>query len=189
VTTLKRISLLLVLGACLAAAGCGGDEEGEPLPADAASSLQAQLDNVQGRLDNGTAGACRDVLEGERGPNIEQVQQVIDGLPDDVDSDVRSALEDSFDRLWELIRDRCDELAAQEQEQREQEQQEQPEPEPTDTAPPEEEEPVPPEEEEPVPPEEEEIPPDGDGETPPDEVPPEDGLGDGGGGAGVEGLE
>ncbi len=41
VTTLKRISLLLALGACLAAAGCGSDdEEGEPIPADTAAALE-----------------------------------------------------------------------------------------------------------------------------------------------------
>jgi hypothetical protein len=104
----KGIFLLLALGLCLAAAGCGGDDEGKPIPAATATALQNQLDGVQARLDNGSVGACKDILEGPRGPNLDAVQQLIDGLPDDVDADVRSALEDSFDRLWELVQQECD---------------------------------------------------------------------------------
>jgi hypothetical protein len=123
----KGIFLLLALGACLAAAGCGGDNQGKPIPAATATALQNELDNVQARLDNGSAGACKDILEGSRGPNDDRVQQLIDSMPDDVDSDVRSALQDSFDRLWELVRQDCDDKAAKE------ESQQQPEPEPTET--------------------------------------------------------
>ena len=65
-TNLKRISLLLALGACLAAAGCGSDdEEGKGIPADQAAQLANQLDIVQARLDNGSEGACKDILEAE----------------------------------------------------------------------------------------------------------------------------
>jgi hypothetical protein len=123
----KGIFLLLALAACLAAAGCGGDNQGKPIPAATATALQNELDNVQARLDNGSAGACKDILEGSRGPNDDRVQQLIDSMPDDVDSDVRSALQDSFDRLWELVRQDCDDKAAKE------ESQQQPEPEPTET--------------------------------------------------------
>ena len=43
-TNLKRISLLLALGACLAAAGCGSDDEkGKPIPAEQAAQLENQL--------------------------------------------------------------------------------------------------------------------------------------------------
>jgi hypothetical protein len=122
----KGIFLLLALGVCLAAAGCGGDNEGKPIPAATATALQNELDNVQARLDNGSAGACKDILEGSRGPNDDRVQQLIDSMPDDVDSDVRSALQDSFDRLWELVRQDCDDKASKEESQ-------QPEQEPTQT--------------------------------------------------------
>jgi hypothetical protein len=122
------VLVLLALGACLAAAGCGGDEEGKPIPAATATALQAQLDNIQARVDNGSAGACRDIVEGSRGPNKQQVQQLIDSMPDSVDSDLRSALQDSFDNLWDLVDQDCQDKADKEQSQK----QEQPE-EPTQT--------------------------------------------------------
>jgi hypothetical protein len=177
-----------VLGAVLAIAGCGGDEEGEPIPAQAAQALQAELDGVQARIDNGSAGACNDILEGDRGPNLERVQQLLDGLPNDVDPDVRTALEDSFDRLWELVQQDCDDKAEDEEQQ-----EPQPEPEPTPTEPEPEPEPTPTETEpepepEPVPtePEEAPLPPEGDGDNE-GEVP---GEGNGGGvGPGASGAK
>ena len=165
-TSLKRIFLLTLLGAALAIAGCGGDEEGEPIPAQTAQALEAELDGVQARIDNGSAGACNDILEGDRGPNLERVQQLIDDLPEDVDPDVRSALEDSFDRLWELVQQDCDDKAQEEESERQEEPE--PEPEPTPTEPEPEPEPTPTETETaPVPtnPEETPLPPEGDGDN------------------------
>jgi hypothetical protein len=179
-TTFKRIFLVSALGALLALPGCGGDEEGEPIPAQTAQALQTELDGVQARLDNGTEGACRDILEGSRGPNMERVNQLIQSMPDDLDADVRSALEDSFDQLWELVEQDCDDKAAEEESQPEPE----PEPTPTETT---ETEPVPPETDtetqpEPVPttPEEAPLPPEGNGNNG-GAVPDE---GNGGGGVG-----
>ena len=107
---LKRTFLLLLLGACLAAAGCGSDDEGDPIPADSAATLQDQLDNIQARLDNGSVGACDDILSGPRGPNVDAVNQTIASLPAGVSQDVRSALQDGFDQLFSLVDDRCNEL-------------------------------------------------------------------------------
>jgi hypothetical protein len=176
-TNHRRIFLLLALGACLAVAGCGGDDEGDPIPAQAAQTLQAELDRVQARLDDGSSGACRDILEApeDRGSNLEAVQRQIEALPGDVDPDVRSALEESFARLWDLVESECDQRAQQEQEA-----QPDPEPEPepdpvvteTETT-----ETVPPPEDE-LPPEEQELPPEGDGDNE-GEIP-----GDPGGGVG-----
>jgi hypothetical protein len=112
-----RLLLFVLLALAVVAAGCGGDDEGKPIPAATASALNAQLDNVQGRLDNGTAGACKDILEGPRDPNVDQVNQIIESMPDDVDSDVRSALQDSFDNLWDRVNDKCDELAQKQEQQ------------------------------------------------------------------------
>lgn len=121
--------VLLALGAVLA--GCGGDQEGKPLPTATATALNSQLDNIQDRLNNGTAGACRDIIEGPRDPNLGQVRELLGSMPDDVDPDVRSALEDSFNRLWELVGNECDARAAEEerarQERRQQEEEQQPE--------------------------------------------------------------
>ena len=109
-TNLKRTTLVLLLGACLAAAGCGSDDEGDPIPADSAAALEEQLDNIQARLDNGSVGACDDILSGPRGPNVDAVNQTIASLPDGVDQDVRSGLEDGFDQLFSLVDERCNEL-------------------------------------------------------------------------------
>jgi hypothetical protein len=178
VTTLKRISLLLALGACLAAAGCGSDDEGTPIPADTAAALDRQLDGVQARLDNGSAGACRDILEGSRGPNRDAVRQLLDGLPGGVDPDVRDALEQSFENLWSLVERRCEEAAADEANKPE------PAPEPETTTPEtqtETTETTPPETDTGTTPEEETLPPDGDGENGGAIPPDENGNGNGGG--------
>jgi hypothetical protein len=188
---------MLVLGlvaAGLALAGCGGDEEGKPIPTATATALHAQLDNIQGRLDQGSAGACKDILEGPREPNMEQVSELIDAMPDDVDSDVRSALEDSFDNLWELVQDDCDDKAQAEEkarQDREQQQEEEPDTDtettptetetdttPTDTTP---------TDTTPTTPGEEPLPPEGDGDNG-GQVPGNSGGAGTGGGAGAEGL-
>jgi hypothetical protein len=165
VTTLKRISLLLALGACLAIAGCGSDDEGgKPIPADTAAALESQLDGVQARLDNGTPGACKDILEGTRGPNRDAVQQLLDGLPGDVDPDVRDALEQSFENLWSLVESKCEDLQADEPTQTQTQTQPEPEPDTTETQT-ETIETTPPETDTETNPEEAPLPPDGDGES------------------------
>ena len=183
-TTLKRISLLFALGACLAAAGCGSDDEGgKKISAATAAALAAQLDKVQERLDNGSEGACKDILEGPRGPNKAAVQQLIDGLPNDVDPDVRDALQESFDNLWSLVESKCEDLKPDEPAQTETQTQTQTEETPTET------ESVPTETTPPptetTPPATETTPPDGNGNSG-GAIPPEgNGNGNGnGGGAG-----
>jgi hypothetical protein len=105
----RRILAAALVGVALAAAGCGGDEEGKGIPAATADTLNVQLQKVQERITQGSVGACKDILDApdERGPNKKPVQQAIDSLPDDVDSDVRSALQDSFDHLWDLVEQDC----------------------------------------------------------------------------------
>jgi hypothetical protein len=112
-----RVLTFGLLALALVAAGCGGDDEGKPIPAATATALNAQLNGVQARLDNGTAGACKDILEGPRGPNLEQVNQIIESMPDDVDADIRSALQDSFDNLWDRVQDKCDDLSQKQESQ------------------------------------------------------------------------
>lgn len=103
-TTLKRISLLLALGACLAAAGCGSDgEKGAPIPAEQAQSLEVRLAETENRLADGSVGACEDILQDGR-PGV---QQILASLPNSVDPDVRDALEQSFENLWRLVDSEC----------------------------------------------------------------------------------
>ncbi len=171
----KRTFLLLLLGACLAVAGCGSDDEGDPIPQDSAVLLQGQLENIQARLANGSAGACDDILSGPRGPNVDAVNQSIASLPDGVDQDVRSALQDGFDKLFSLVEERCDELRQDAESQETDTTEEPPVVTETETVPPPETETVPPPETETLPPPETET-------TPPTtEEPPAD-EGDGGGG-------
>jgi hypothetical protein len=172
--TFKRTSLLMLLGACLAAAGCGSDDEGDPIPAESASALQAQLDNVEARLANGSVGACDDILSGPRDPNTDQVEQLIAQLPDGVDADVRSALQDGFDRLFQLVEDRCSELREEAESQETDTTEEPPVVTETETVPPETETVAPPETETVAPPETETLPPPTEESAPPEE--------DGGGG-------
>ena len=176
-TIFKRISLLLALGACLAAAGCGSDDEGgKRIPADTAAALEAQLNKVQDRLDNGSEGACKDILEGPRGPNRDAVQELLNGFPNDVDPDVRDALEQSFDNLWSLVESKCQDLTPDEPAQTETTP-----PETTTTETPTEttETTPPPAETTPTTPDEAPLPPDGDGENG-GAIPP-NGNGNGGG--------
>ena len=181
-TKIKRTTLLALLGIGLAAAGCGADDEGEPIPAESAALLQSQLDNIEARIQNGSVGACEDVLGGSRDPNVEPVEQAISDLPDNVSEDVRSGLQDGFDRLFELVEERCTELREQAESE-----QEPAEPETETVAPPEtvtvpppetETETVPPPETETVPPPETET-------VPPAEEPSEE---ESGGGAGAGGV-
>jgi hypothetical protein len=182
VTSFKRITLVLSLCACLAAAGCGSDDEGgKQIPAAQADQLESQLGIVQDRLDNGTEGACKDILSAEDA-NDDAVTDILNSLPNDVDPDVRDALERSFDNLWSLVESKCEELKPDEPAQTETSAPETPtetETEPTETTPP----PTDTETETtPTTPGEETIPPDGDGDNG-GAIPP-DGNGNGGGGVG-----
>jgi hypothetical protein len=96
-------SLLLVLAACIGA-GCGADEEPKPsIPSDATTEFMTQLGSIEDRFDFGD-GACNDIAE-----NQQAVNDQIAGLPASVDSDVRNALQDSFDHLFDLTSSQCDE--------------------------------------------------------------------------------
>jgi hypothetical protein len=97
------VTLVLVAVAALAA-GCGSDKEGKPIPAQQKAELQKQLDSIEGRFDFGD-GACQDI---ER-DNVSAVQRTLDSIPASVDRDVRNALRDSFDRLFELTGSQCEE--------------------------------------------------------------------------------
>jgi outer membrane biosynthesis protein TonB len=136
------ITLILTLAAGLAA-GCGSDDEqdGAPIPAESAAALDRQLDSIQARFEFG-GDACADIA-GNADPNTTAVQSVIDSLPQDVDPDLRDALQESFDRLFQLTEEQCDEEKGQETETQpepapETETETETETEPTETVPPEE---------------------------------------------------
>ena len=98
------ITTLLLVIAAIAAAGCGADEETKPsIPAEDAQALEARLDEVQRRFDAG-GGACGDIVNDTQ----PAVESIIASLPSSVDADVRGAVSDSFDRLFELSAEQCD---------------------------------------------------------------------------------
>jgi hypothetical protein len=103
---LRTTTTLLLAVAAGLAAGCGSDEESSPIPADSASALTRQLNSIQSRFQTG-GGACGDITGG-LDPNQPAVQSAIDSLPQDVDPDVRQALQDGFDRLFILTDEQCD---------------------------------------------------------------------------------
>jgi hypothetical protein len=107
-TTPKLNIGLALIAACgaLWIAGCGGggsDEKDKQLPAQQVSALQRELDVVERRLAFGD-GACSDIQSRSKS----DVETILTSIPASVDSDVRSALRQSFDRLWELSSSQCD---------------------------------------------------------------------------------
>ena len=104
-TIAKHISTLVAVAACLVAAGCGS-EEGKGIPAESAAALQGQLDSIESRFESPDGVACPDITGGAD-PNTTVVQENIEALPDDVDADVRDALTESFDHLFELVEEQC----------------------------------------------------------------------------------
>jgi hypothetical protein len=103
-------TLILALAAGLAA-GCGSDDEqeGDPIPRQAAVDLEARLDEVERRMDAG-GGACADI----QNDTLPAVNSIVASLPEDVDADVRDSLEQSFQRLFDLTEEQCDEQKGQE---------------------------------------------------------------------------
>jgi outer membrane murein-binding lipoprotein Lpp len=99
-----KVTVLVVLLA-LAIAGCGsGDEKPKAsIPAADVAKLNERLDRLQKQLDVG-GGACADITNETR-PVIESDLQA---LPESVDADTRKALNESFERLFQLVDEQCD---------------------------------------------------------------------------------
>jgi hypothetical protein len=95
----------LVCGAALLASGCGSDDEGKGIPKSSVASLEASLDSIQRRYEEGD-GACRDITEGGD-TDVDAVRTKIDALPADVDKDVRDSLQESFNNLFDLVEQKC----------------------------------------------------------------------------------
>jgi hypothetical protein len=105
----RCLTALLLVAAALVAAGCGSDKQPKPsIPATASAELEKQLSSIENRFNFG-GGACKDIDENQKSVNDE-----IAALPSSVDSDVRNALQDSFDHLFDLTSSQCDEKKGQE---------------------------------------------------------------------------
>jgi len=108
----RRLRTIAGMAACCAAlAGCGSDDEGDPIPGELSASMQQQLDNIQGQVDNGSVGACDDIFASDG--TFRALQQELERLPQRVDADVSDALQESIDRLQQLVQQRCEEIASE----------------------------------------------------------------------------
>jgi hypothetical protein len=93
-----RIAVVALAAASAVIAGCGGDNENKgDLTADQAQTLKDQLEEVQANIDVGSCFVAAD----EAGNLIADIQ----ALPDDVDGDLRRALENGADQLQILLQD------------------------------------------------------------------------------------
>jgi hypothetical protein len=96
----------LLASLALGLSACGGSSKsGKPIPASDAQALQRQLSSIQSRFNVG-GGACNDIFEGSD-PNEGPVDSTISSLPPGTDSGVRQALSQSFDRLFQLVKEQC----------------------------------------------------------------------------------
>ncbi len=114
-----RRHLLAAGAACaLALAGCGGSDEpeGAKLPKSTVDQLNVRLDEIQRRFDaaqeDNLPGACEDI----QNDSFPAVKRLIDGLPEDVDGQLRDATEESFARLQQLVDDGCQDITPTETE-------------------------------------------------------------------------
>jgi hypothetical protein len=107
----RAYGTLLALAASLAIAGCGSDEEGDPIPQGVAGAIESQLDAIQSRVDAGSPGACEDIEGDDDSGTFAEIERQIEALPDGVDQDVADALQESVDRLKDLVREECAAIA------------------------------------------------------------------------------
>jgi outer membrane murein-binding lipoprotein Lpp len=116
---IRQLVLPAAVAAALLVAGCGGSDEpeGEKLPQSVADTLSQQLDSISARVANGSAGACDDIyLSASEGGNIEPIDAALAAIPSGVDPEIRSALEQSVERLEQLVDDECSEIRDAERE-------------------------------------------------------------------------
>ena len=112
----RHALVALAACACLSLGACGSSDEteGEPLPSAAATELQKRLDEVERRyedgVDNGNTGACSDI-QTDSFAGVNGIDEIVAGLPEGVDPDLRRAVEDSFANLRTLTEEGCADAA------------------------------------------------------------------------------
>jgi hypothetical protein len=125
---LRQTTALIACLAALVAAGCGSsDSKGKPIPAASRTELDKQLSSIKNRFDFG-GGACTDIAQ-----NKQSVQQTLASLPSDTDSDVKKALSDGFDKLFQDADEQCNTSKGQQTETQTTESTPAPAPTPTET--------------------------------------------------------
>ena len=131
-----QLLCLLATVAALVVAGCGGDDEpeGEKLPPEVTQTLLQQLESIGDRVAAGVAGACDDIYSSDTEVgNIGPIDAALSSIPSDVDPEIRAALEQSIERLTQLVDQECAEIRSAEQEQQDPTTEEEPPPETVET--------------------------------------------------------
>ncbi len=126
---LLTFSLCLLL---LTLAACGGEDPGKGVPSSIARGLLQELASVERRIDQGSVGACEDVLN----DSVPTIQRQLDSLPQATDPELRSALDASFAKLRTLSEQECDERRQQAEDRKRETETTPTIPTPTETAPP-----------------------------------------------------
>ena len=117
IARLPQLLCVLAAAAALAVAGCGGDDEpqGEKLPPEITKTLLQQLESVGDRVAAGVSGACADIdTEASSVGNLAPIDEALNSIPPDVDPEIRAALEQSIERLTQLVDQECDEIRSAE---------------------------------------------------------------------------
>ena len=109
-------ALVTALIASALLAGCGGDEKGEPIPRASAAELTAHLNQIRDRI--AARNACRDIKDEDN----QAIDRILADLPESVDADVRTALEDSFKHLRKLTNEECEQIRAERERELQEEQ-------------------------------------------------------------------
>jgi hypothetical protein len=117
---LRQPLFVLAAAVALAIAGCGdaNEPEGEKLPTAIAQELLRQIESVGDRVAADSAGACDDIYaSADDDGNVEPIDAQLAAIPSDVDPQIRSALEQSVERLKQLVDEECADIRAAEQEE------------------------------------------------------------------------
>lgn len=115
---IRQTAVALAAAFALVVAGCGDSEEprGEKLPPEVSQQLLQQLDSVSDRVAAGVSGACDDIYASAADDgNIEPIDAALASVPTSVDPEIRSALEQSVERLKQLVDEECAQINADEQ--------------------------------------------------------------------------
>jgi hypothetical protein len=94
----------MIIACALAIAGCGGSDESEPtIPEPAGNALIEALDRVRQQVSQGLCDQAQTTAQ--------NVRDAIDGLSDDLPSDLEQALVRGSDNLIQQIPEQCEEAA------------------------------------------------------------------------------
>jgi hypothetical protein len=100
------IATALAIAVLVPLAGCGGGDKGKDIPRAQAAAIINRLREVERRND---PLRCQDLQQ----DSLPALQQQIDSLPADTDSDIKDTLTNGVDHLAELVSNECNQQQTQ----------------------------------------------------------------------------